>query len=323
MFFTTNNNPNFQICYTTERPYTDLNGIYYDPKKSIFLPTVLTDLKQIVTACTDPSYNFDKKYYQAQADYHIQLRNMCIADGIIGKDNVVGEEGSRWDSYIDRLLSTLDNAVTNQGNEVSQILKLAYDQLMPSGEVIKKAVFHELQAYHDEMTLFWRYSNHGYIKDAAYEKENTPTDELPTYKMGHDYGDSLFSGYIKDGMFNSDFRAGINNYGACVFSYYDIHRQGIKVKEQGYVNTSFHTVENTEISDLPSLYQDYLNNLREHQLYTIKYNNEEINKLEEDRLIYIPKNTISSSALYQSGEEFHPALYLTGDLSNVDVVLQG
>jgi hypothetical protein len=139
------------------------------------------------------------------------------------------------------------------------------------------------------LVLFWRYTTKGTRKEEIKQDKDLS------------FGDSILAGCVRGGMLYSDINEGIENYSACVFLYYDIHKQGVKAVNAGKLSGKL-------IKELPSSYQSYLKNLSNHEMYCLKLSYSEVNKLRKSGELFIPKNTITSSACFQSGEEFHPKL---------------
>ena len=105
---------------------------------------------------------------------------------------------------------------------------------------------------------------------------------------------------------------GRGNFGACVFNYYDLHRQAIKVKADGFMTVGYAYPKNIPIEQLNDKDQQYLNSLNSHELYNLKLDDDALSSLIKHDSIHIPDTTISSSACYQKGEFFHPSICLSG-----------
>lgn len=294
----------FTKYYNVERPY--VKCVENDNSQTFFLPTTLVDLEQIYQYSTNPEYhNYGKFSYDgsetpnpiAQSKIHMELNNIC--------KKAIPTDPKNWDSYIDKTITKI--SLLQESTLVSgDFIDLMKIQLVPEAEFFKKAVALEYQAHLDSSMLIWRFSNKGLKTD------------LSSIELS--FGDSPLAGYIKDGMHYSDIAEGIDNYSACVFSRYILHKQGIEVIKTGKLISE---LGEFVIDELPPHYKTYLSNLNGHEIYTVKLSYEKANKLLKNEALIIPKSTISSEVCFQSGENFHPRLkpYETKDDLSKDVVV--
>lgn len=294
-----------EFYYNTERPYVEYAE--NDKLNPLFLPTTLVDLEQIYQYSTNPEFhNYGKLYNHSfqtpnpttQIKIHIELKNIC--------KKAIPTDPKDWNLYIDETITKI--SLLKENDLVSSyFIDLMKIQLVPEAEFFKNAVALEYQAHLDNSMLIWRFSNKGHDSDLS-------SKELS-------FGDSPLAGYIKDGMHYSDITLGIDNYSACVFSYYILHKQGIEGVKTGKLTGALGEVPIGE--RLPTHYKTYLNNLSDHEIYTVKLSYAKANKLMQNKALVVPKSTISSEVCFQSGESFHPRLNpsATKDDLSKDVVV--
>jgi hypothetical protein len=282
-----NNAKNLENIYKLERPYKDMD--YFNNIKNnypiTFLPSILVDLQQIYDLFSNIGEDVNEAMFKTKYSlkHYDAIREMSLKN--------IPSDPKKWDEYVDDVLEKIDSI-----NDNSNLLKLVKTQILGNGELFKAAAYLELEAHNDDSVLFWRYTT-----------KRTSQVEIQQNK-DLSFGDSILAGYIRDGMCNSDINLGLENYSACVFSYYDIHRQGIEIVKTGELSGK-------AIEKLPSNYQSYLKNLNKHEMYCLKLSYEEVKKLNKSGDLHIPKNTITSSTCFESGEEFHPKL----KISNTEV----
>lgn len=309
MFFSRNPDPSFLDCYTTERPYTSYDpSVPYSSHESLFVPTVVSDIKLITDYFTTgiPYTRRGTPFDFEQVWIHTFAKAKCLEDGVVSDPRTGDDRSSRWDSYIDHQLGKLEEVGTKDALKV-------HAQLGPSVDLLKQATFAEYEAQQNELFQLWRFSQKGHVSDIEYLKRHDSSEDGD--KKYLNFGDSLLSGYTKDGSNCSDIAEGVHNYGACVFSYYKIHCQGVEAKSNGYITNIF---GKTALADLPENYQEYLGDLTHHEVYALTFDiNSLANSLAKSSKgngIHIPESTISSSACFQSGD-FHPTIDMFGDVS--------
>ena len=154
-------------------------------------------------------------------------------------------------------------------------------------------MFAEMDAIKDEKILLWRFSK----KDWQEDKRTYNSEDSESIS----FGDSLLAGYIEDGMYYSNIASGLTNYSACLLSYYHIHTEAIAAKSRGYIN-------DIALDNLPPHYQEYIQTIPNHQVYTLNMSYSEVYSLSKQGYLKIPLTTESSAACFQNGEEFHPKL---------------
>lgn len=215
----------------------------------------------------------------------------------------VSTDPDKWPEFIDKMLVLIKDASTGYKNLHKEVIaQLCHNK----DKLFEDTLKHEIDAHDQNKYLFWRSSKEGHKTDIESSSEHKSSLKS--------FGDSLLAGYIKDGVLYSNISEGIGNYSACVLSYYTIHEQALEAKEKG-------EIDGISISKLPENYQNYINNLDKYETYTLKLTVEEIMQLEQEGKMIVPDCTISSAVCFQSGEEFHPRINLTGvSEDSVDII---